>query len=173
MNFDQFAASYRNPEEETRCGQHGFQKPEEELVLAGTVLNVTKAFCCIDINGAQYEVDSSDIIDIAVLPKPKSVAAAESADAEKADAERGEAEKQQAEREAEQREAAGQKPEEFASYTETEESREERFPQTALLRVNRNAILWQRTPVPAALLAAVGTWMHVVPAETPAETEAA
>src|SRR5215204_1504144 len=132
MNFDQFAASYRNPEEETRCGQQEFQKSDEELVLAGTMLNVTKAYCCIDINGAQYEVDSSDVLDIAVIPVPKSAAAAEGADAQKADAEKadtekvdtekGKAAKQQAEREAEQREAAGQKPEEFASYTESGES---------------------------------------------------
>lgn len=35
-------------------------------------------------------------------------------------------------------------------------------PETVLVKVNKNAILIGRTPVPATLLAAVGTWMEVV-----------
>jgi hypothetical protein len=142
MNYDQFATSFQNPEESIRCGEISVEAQKEEVVLAGTILAATDKFCCIDINGAQYEIASSDVIDIEVVsPKPSSGAKAEAAQAT------GEA-------------GEGQKADERAEADAASTTPSTRF---ALIRVNKNAVLLHRIPVPAVLLAAVGTWVKIVP----------
>jgi hypothetical protein len=126
MNFNEFAASFKNPEG-VSCYKPENQQ-EGDVVLAGTILHTTDEFCCISINGAQYEIAAHDVIDIQPL-SPVAAPTEEKADTEEAQA---------------------------------EDVSEKQGPQTVLVKVKRNAILICRTPVPAKLLAAVGTWMEVV-----------
>lgn len=129
MNFDQFASSFQNPEGATRCGEYKAEtQPDGDVVLAGTILFTTDDSCCININGAQYEIASSDVIDIQTLSPAAS--------------------------------PAGEKT--GADEPPADGVPKEQQPQTVLVKVNKGAILICRTPVPATLLAAVGTWMQVV-----------
>jgi hypothetical protein len=73
VNFDQFATSFKNSEINTRCGEYNVEKQEGEVVLAGTMVVTTPDSCCIDINGAQYEIASSDVIDIQTISAPESL----------------------------------------------------------------------------------------------------
>jgi hypothetical protein len=142
MNFDQFATNFQYPEGSARCGEIGVENQEGDVILAGTILAVTDESCCIDINGAQYEFASGDVIDIQVISPTKTSPVDES-------------------------EAAKTPPDDeggkgYDKSEDAEGASAKRGPQTVVIRVNKNAILWRRVPVPAALLAAVGTWMQIV-----------
>ena len=152
MNFDQFATSFKNPEPTVACGEIKLEAGEPaDVIIAGSMLAVTDSYCCIDINGVQYEVAPGDVIDIEVItpPKPAETAAPEGAEA------------------APTEETGGK-----GKGKRTEEKKDVDKPgdvftgaQTVLIRINKNAVLWRKMPVPAALLAVMGTWMQVVPAE--------
>lgn len=129
MNFDQFTASFQTPEGNARFSETTVATPIAEIVLAGTVLTATKDFCCIDINGTQYEIDPSDVIDIQALSSTDSD------------------------------ESVGETVDENVD----EDPRALENSGVVLMKVNGNAVLWQRVPVQAGLVAAVGTWMSVVP----------
>jgi hypothetical protein len=74
MNFDQFATSFKNPEPTVPCGEMKVETGEPgEVVIAGSMLAVTDTFCCVDVNGVQYEVARGDIVDIETLAPPKAV----------------------------------------------------------------------------------------------------
>jgi len=122
MKYDEFVASHPNPEPAARASEQAVETPAGEVVLAGAILSATRESCCIDINGAQYEIDPHDVIDIAVLSP-----------------------------------TAGGKPE------------------VVLVKANRDAVLRRHIPVHAALVAATGTWLNVVPvaAEAAEAAEAA
>jgi len=70
MNFDQFAADFRNPEGSVPCGEQTVPDPAVEVTIASTILSVTKDLCCVEINGTQYEISSRDIIEIGDLVPP-------------------------------------------------------------------------------------------------------
>jgi len=61
MNFDKFAASFQNPKQEDKAE---CEEEQKDVVLIGMVESVTRDVCCIGINGVQYEIASSDVIDI-------------------------------------------------------------------------------------------------------------
>ncbi|MGC2780933.1 MAG: hypothetical protein WA418_35390 [Bradyrhizobium sp.] len=123
MKYEEFAASFPNPETATRCGDQVGEIPGGEVVLAGAIVSATKDSCCIDINGVRYEIDPNDVIDLEVLPRAG-----------------------EGERAADAGETAAAKP-----------------PDVTLVKATRNAVLWRRVPAPAALVAAMGTWVNVVP----------
>lgn len=126
MNFDQFTASFRNPEATDPCAEQPVQNPVGEVLIAGRILSATKELCCIEINGARYEIAGSDVIEISdVIP------AATTHTAEK-------------------KEKAG-------------EAKVRPGPRLVMIKLSANAILQTRVRVPAALIAAVGTWVTVVP----------
>jgi hypothetical protein len=137
MNFDEYAAGFPNPERRIPCGEQTVGTQVGEVVVAGTILTTEKEFCCIDINGVHYEIASSDVIDIQVIPPTDSGKGAD--DTWKAD----------------------DVPAKGAP-----------APQLVLIKLNGNAVLCRRTPVPAALVAAVGTWVSVVPPATQAAQRA-
>jgi hypothetical protein len=126
MNFDQFTASFRNPEGTEPCEEQPVQNPVREVLIVGTVLSATKELCCIEINGVRYEIAGRDIIEIGdVIP----AAATQTA---------------------EKKEEAGQ------AYVSS-------GPRLVMIKLRADAILQTRVRVPAALIAAVGTWVRVVP----------
>ena len=149
MNFDQFATSFKNPEPVSEEIKPETTEPAD-IVIAGSVLSITDKSCCIHINGAQYEVASGDIIDIQVLVPPKAPETPAATEAAPAEEEGGKPKGKRVEKKDVDKGEGG------SVYT---------GPQTVLIRINKNAIFWQRTPVPAAVLAVMGTWMQVVPAE--------
>jgi len=153
MNLDQFATSFRNPEPTVGCGEIKLETGEPgEVTIAGSMLAVTDTSCCINVNGVQYEVASSDVIDIEVIAPPKTTEPAAPKGAEAAPAVE-EGDKAKGKRTAEKKDV------------DKGEADVVTGPQTVLIRINKNAVLWRRMPVPAALLAVMGTWMEVVPAE--------
>jgi len=126
MNYRQFVAGFRNPER--------VAEQEGRVVVAGTVLMVTKERCHLDINGAQYEIAADDVIDIeAITP----------AESPKAEPPQGEA-----------------PPKKESGETQTSPVQQD--PVVVLITLSSNAVLCQR--IPAALIAATGIWMNVVPA---------
>lgn len=143
MNFDQFAASFQNPEVKMPVAEPVTE--EGEVVLAGTIVNATKQSFSIEINGALYEGAAGDVIDIQALASPPP----------QEDVKKGE-------------EKAGAKgaykaADNRAAQAKARDAEAKQGPQFALVRVKKNAILVQRITVPASLLAAVGTWVEVVP----------
>ena len=154
MNFDQFATSFKNPEPTVACGEIKLETGEPaDVIIAGSMLAVTDSYCCIDINGVQYEVAPGDVIDIEVIapPKPAETAAPEGAEAAPTEETGGK--------------AKGKRTEEKKDVDTHEGGDVFTGPQTVLLRINKSAVLWRKMPVPAGLLAVMGTWMEVVPAE--------
>jgi len=139
MNYNQFVAAFPKLDKDIRAAEARTEKQEEMVVLAATVMAATDGACHIDINGAYYEVSPKDVIDIQVLsPTAEHPPAAEA----KPHSGKG-------------AEAAAKKgPPPPASS----------LPPVALIKLKRSAVLSQKLQVPAALLAAAGTWMQVVPA---------
>jgi hypothetical protein len=145
VNYDQFASNFQNPED-FRCGESKVETKEEPVVLAGTILVATDESCCIDINGRQYEVAADDVIDIQVVSRK-----------EASPEDRTEATEPPAEDKVDEEATDGPIADDLSAA---------RRPQFVLIRVNKNAVLQQRVAVPAALLAAVGTWVQIVPPNT-------
>ncbi len=135
MNFDQFAASFQNPEGTILRGEEGIENEVVEVVIAGTILTATKESCCFDVNDAVYEISPSDVIDIEVLSPTDSGKEGEDRD-------------------------------------DTEDAPSNQGPQLALIKMNSDAVLWRRIPVQAAAVAAVGTWLSIVPPAPEADSEA-
>lgn len=125
MNYTQFAASFQGPEESE-------ERLKGRVVLAGTIMAATDEFCRIEINGAHYDIPSSDIIDIQHVPEPGPSDGDQTDDTES--------------------------PPDDVSKT--------RRLQLALITVNPNTVLCHR--IPAAVIAAMGTWVLVLPAVKPA-----
>ena len=135
MNFDQLAAGFRNPTENQPCGEVMSENPVGEVTIAGTIVAATKDECCVDINGTQYEIKGSDVIDIVDLNPTDPGKVGE-------------------------------------GNTEEEEAAARADRRLALIKLQGNAILHSRIAVPAALVAAAGTWLGIVPAtETEKEKE--
>jgi|GEM_PF-4892463 hypothetical protein len=126
MNFEQFIAGFQNPEESSLRGEILYGNPTGEVIIAATILTTTKELCCIDINGAQYEIAAGDVIDISDLVPAQSEEVAE-------------------------------------KKGETTEAAEKAGPRLVLIKLKSNAVLERRIAVPASLVAALGTWVQVVP----------
>ena len=142
MNFDQFAATFQNPVEDVRTGEDKAAEQNGDVVLAGTILATTKESCCIEINGVQYELDSGDVKDI------RDVASTDDPSKDKAEAG-----------------AATDKKAAKTAGASRDKDATKQGPRFVLATVNKNAVLCQHVQVPAALLAAVGTWVTLTPAE--------
>jgi hypothetical protein len=132
MNFDQFAASFRNPEGAVPCGEQPVQDPVGEVTIAGTVVSIAKDLCCLEINGVQYEIPARDVMEIGDL-----VPAAVGGSAER--------------------------PAEEAKKGKKSEVKPDAGPRLVMVKMAANALLYTRVRVPAAMIAAVGTWVTVVP----------
>jgi hypothetical protein len=140
MNLDQFATGFPGFNANLPSGKDGVDKQEDDVVLAGTLLETTDESYVIDINSVQYEIASSDVIDIQAISPKESAPADRIDDIEPPNDEAGVGE----------------------AVVDCGDASEKQGPEIVLIRVNRNAILGSRIAVQAALLAAVGTWMQVV-----------
>jgi len=68
MKFEEFGKSFKNPEAEIRCGE---RQAAKDVTIVGTMLATKSDSCCISVNGTQFEIASSDVIDIQVIsPTP-------------------------------------------------------------------------------------------------------
>jgi hypothetical protein len=160
MNLDQSETDSQCSEENARSGEDRVEKPQDEVVLAATILETTDNSYFIDINGAQYEIASSDVIDTQAI-SPKHPSRLDSTDAVEPpdDVEVGERHKGKRAK----RDRSVEPPPDDVEVNEIADGvSEKRAPQIVLIRVNRNVVLYRRIPVQAALLAAVGTWMQIV-----------
>jgi hypothetical protein len=143
MNLDQFATGFPGFKANLPSGKDGVDKQEDNVVLAGTLLETTDESYFIDINGVQYEIASSDVIDIQAISPKESSPADRTDDIEPPNDEAGVGDA-------------------VVDRMDVESVSEKQGPGIVLIRVNRNAVLGSRIAVQAALLAAVGTWMQVV-----------
>ncbi len=139
MKFNEFAASFRNPEEKIPWSGAQFQGPSGDVIIAGTVLQTEHAFCIVDINGTQYEIPAVDVSDIKIFPPTSRNGISEEPSKSTA-----------------QKKGA-------AAKEEKEEAEISTGPQFALINVNRNAVLCRRVPMQAAAVAAAGTWVSIAP----------
>ena len=84
MNFDQFAASFRNPEVAAPCAEAPVEAPTGQVTIAGAVLSVSDNICCLEVNSVRYEVSARDVIEIGdLVPAPASPVSDTPAAAEK------------------------------------------------------------------------------------------
>jgi hypothetical protein len=70
MNFDQFAANFRNPEGAAPCSDMPVENPIGEVTIVGTVLSIVNDICCLEINGVRYEISARYVTDICDLAAP-------------------------------------------------------------------------------------------------------
>jgi hypothetical protein len=149
MNFDQFAATFQNPDRDPcRDLSNLATTPVGDVVVAGQILSATKDSCCLSINGAVYEVAATDVIDIQFL-SPE-------APPERPEEKKGTKASEASEKRGPEKTAPKEAPPSPDG------------PRVVLIKVNGNAPMWRRIPVQAALVAAVGTWVSVVAAPTAA-----
>ena len=68
MKLKKFASGFKNPETHLWCGADPVPPETGEVVIAATILAVTDSHCRIDINGAKYDIDAGDVVDIEEIP---------------------------------------------------------------------------------------------------------
>ncbi len=68
MKLKKFASGFKNPGTPLWCGVEPVAPEKREVVIAGTIHSVTDTACRIDVNGAKYEIDAADVIDIEEIP---------------------------------------------------------------------------------------------------------
>jgi hypothetical protein len=64
MNFEQFAANFRNPEGPAPCLDTPVENPIGEVTIVGTILSIANDICCLEINGVRYEIPTRYVTEI-------------------------------------------------------------------------------------------------------------
>lgn len=130
MKFADLVSKFRKTEDLSAAAAPMPAMPAGEVVLAGRVVSATKDACCIDINGAQYELAPGDVMDVQLLSAT----------------------------------AAGKPDAPVKEITSND---------VVLFKMNGTVTLSRRITVPAALVAAAGTWITLAPnPQAPAEKPA-
>jgi hypothetical protein len=131
MKFADLVSKFKKGEEPAaapiKMGVSEAAIPAGEVVLAGRVVTAAKDGCCIDINGAQYDITPGDILDVQLLASA----------------------------------VAGKPDAPVKEITSND---------VVLFKMNGNVNLCRRMFIPAALVAAAGTWLSVAPNPQAPET---